>query len=147
MEIILAKYYKKLVFLGAFVLTSLVFLLATLYLSGTFVKVVDEKNHAIGVERMINLSNEMVKDYDIIFQHTNKLAAYIEAHPNDSLKQMEDFVQTVLMPRDLASFFNRKNTDFVYAYVIAPEDMISVTYPISKTNSPDIAFFNDPNSE
>lgn len=25
--------------------------------------------------------------------------------------------------------------------------MISVTYPISKTNSPDIAFFNDPNSE
>lgn len=147
MEIILAKYYKKLVFLGAFVLTSLVFLLATLYLSGTFVKVVDEKNHAIGVERMINLSNEMVKDYNIIFQHTNKLAAYIEAHPNDSLKQMEDFVQTVLMPRDLASFFNRKNTDFVYAYVIAPEDMISVTYPVSKTNSPDIAFFNDPNSE
>lgn len=89
-------------------LTSLVFLLATLYLSGTFVKVVDEKNHTIGVERMINLSNEMVKDYNIIFQHTNKLAAYIEAHPNDSLKQMEDFVQTVLMPRDLASFFNRK---------------------------------------
>lgn len=143
----LAKYYKKFVFLGALLLTSAIFLLATLYLSGTFVKVVDEKNHAIGVERMINLSNEMVKDYDIIFQHTNKLASYIESHPNDSLKEMENFVKTVLMPRDLTSFFNRKNTDFVFAYIIAPDDMISVTYPVSKTNSPDIAFFNDQNSE
>ena len=54
MEIILAKYYKKLVFLGAFVLTSLVFLLATLYLSGTFVKVVDEKNSKAAQAIMLN---------------------------------------------------------------------------------------------
>ena len=54
-------YYKKITYLLVFALTSAIFFFATLYLSNTFVGVVDEKNHAIGVERMINLSNEMVK--------------------------------------------------------------------------------------
>lgn len=141
-----AKYYRKMIYAVAVVVTTLIFFCATTYLQDVFSKVLSDKNHAIGVERMINLSHEMVKDYDIIFQHTQKLATYVEKNPDAPLEEMENFVKTELMPRDLSSFFNRKNTDFVYAYVIAPEDSISVTYPLNRTNSPDIAYFNDSTS-
>lgn len=136
-------YYKKITYLLVFALTSAIFFFATLYLSNTFVGVVDEKNHAIGVERMINLSNEMVKDYDIIFKHTNQLANFVKEHPDSQDEDYFDFIKSTLMPRDLTSFFNLKNTDFVFAYVVARDDMISVTYPSTKKDTSDITYFND----
>ena len=105
------KYFKFLIFTVAIVITSLVYAVALFYTNSAFYATVDDKNNAISVERMINLSSEMVKDYDIILKNTHRLADFIRENPNATNDKIGVFISKTLMPRDLSSFFNKKNTD------------------------------------
>lgn len=142
------KYFKFLIFTVAIVITSLVYAVALFHTNSAFYAAVDDKNNAISVERMINLSSEMVKDYDIILKNTHRLADFIRENPNATNDKIGVFISKTLMPRDLSSFFNRKNTDFVASYVIAPDDIISMTYSNLPGNSnPDLSHFLDASSD
>ncbi|MGN0903037.1 MAG: hypothetical protein ACI4M9_07115, partial [Succinivibrio sp.] len=146
MNRITARYYKYLFIVLSFLVTGFFYAGAGFFIRYTLGEVYDEKNNLIGVERMLNLTNEMVRDYDIIFKNTKKLSDFITNHPDATHAQQENFISKVLMPRDLTAFFNRKNTDFVYAYVIAPDDIVSVVYSNNKINPSDLAYFTDDTS-
>lgn len=142
------KYYRYIVYVIAIVFTSIVYTIASVHANSAFYAAVDDKNNAISVERMINLSSEMVKDYDIILKNTHRLADFIRENPDVSNEKIGLFISKTLMPRDLSSFFNRKNTDFVSSYVIAPDDIISMIYSNQPGNSnPDLAQFLDGSSD
>lgn len=142
-----SKLLKTFTYVFAFSLTTVLYAFVCYYVKNSVSVAIDDKNHSIGVERMINLSHEMIKDYEIIFKNTEKLASHIRENPNGETYEYQEFIQKSLMPRDLSSFFNRKNTDFVTAYIVAPDDIISVVYPNIQTKIKEISFFSDNNSE
>ena len=103
-----AKHFKYFIYLLTAILTALVYFCVGRYFYLSFASDMVSKNNLASIERMKNVSNDMVRDYDIIFKNTNKLAKFIQNNPNAETKKIESFIGKVLMPRDLALFFNRK---------------------------------------
>lgn len=142
-----AKHFKYFIYLLTAILTALVYFCVGRYFYLSLASDMVSKNNLASIERMKNVSNDMVRDYDIIFQNTNKLAKFIQNNPNAETKKIESFIGKVLMPRDLALFFNRKNTDFVHSYVIAKDDIISLVYSNQKVDANDISIFTNEEGE
>ena len=142
-----AKHFKYFIYLLTAILTALVYFCVGRYFYLSFASDMVSKNNLASIERMKNVSNDMVRDYDIIFKNTNKLAKFIQNNPNAETKKIESFIGKVLMPRDLALFFNRKNTDFVHSYVIAKDDIISLVYSNQKVDANDISIFTNEEGE
>lgn len=147
MNFLRSKLIKTFTYGFAFTLTTVLYAFVCFYVKNAVSVAINDKNHSIGVERMINLSHEMIKDYEIIFKNTERLADHVRHNPSGQTTDYQDFIQKNLMPRDLSAFFNRKNTDFVTAYVIAPDDIISVVYPNIQNKIKEISFFSNSNSD
>ena len=138
-----AKHFKYILYLLSAILTALVYFCVGRYFYLSLTSDMVSKNTLVSIERMKNVSTDMVRDYDIIFKNTNKLAKFIQNNPDAENRKIENFIGKVLMPRDLASFFNRKNTDFVHSYVVAKDDIISLIYSNQKVDANDLSIFTN----
>jgi|GEM_PF-1073544 len=139
--------YKYLVQTLVIITITVVFFICANIMSSTFNNVLRIKNSTIGAERMVNLTHSMTRDYQIVFNNCNRLNTLITKNPDISIRELEDFIESKLMRPDLLAFFNNKNTSFVTAYVVAPEDVVSVIYPKDKKTTAALEFFTDSNSK
>ena len=123
------------------------FLASGLYLKNNITQALANKNNALSSERMINLSNSIIKEYQVVFKNTNRLNNFITSNPDTSTAEIEDFIKTTLMPRDLSAFFNNKNNAFIKAYVVACDDIVSLVHPSELKQNSAIEYFTDSSSE
>ena len=142
-----ARYFKYILYVLVALLTAIVYFFAGRYFYLSLASEIISKNNLISIERMKNVSNDMVKDYEIIFKNTSKLAKFVQNNPDVDKEKIENFIGKILMPRDLASFFNRKNTDFVHSYIVAQDDIISLVYSDQKVDINDVSIFNNEEGE
>lgn len=140
------RYLKEILFLSTFLIISVVFLASGLYLKNNITQALAKKNNALSSERMINLSNSIIKEYQVVFKNTNRLNNFITSNPDTSTAEIEDFIKTTLMPRDLSAFFN-KNNAFIKAYVVACDDIVSLVHPSELKQNSAIEYFTDSSSE
>ena len=140
-------YLKEILFLSTFLIISVVFLASGLYLKNNITQALANKNNALSSERMINLSNSIIKEYQVVFKNTNRLNNFITSNPDTSTAEIEDFIKTTLMPRDLSAFFNNKNNAFIKAYVVACDDIVSLVHPSELKQNSAIEYFTDSSSE
>ena len=140
-------YYKPALFLIAFVLISIIFSVCAFAIKNTFSDVLISKNNAIASERMVNLANSIDKDYQIVFKNANRLTDYIVANQDADMAQIENFIQKILMPKDLSAFFNNKNNAFIRAYVVAPDDIVSFVHPQENRSNSSVEYFTDSASD
>ena len=141
------RYLKDILFLSTFLIISVVFLASGLYLKNNITQALANKNNALSSERMINLSNSIIKEYQVVFKNTNRLNNFITSNPDTSTAEIEDFIKTTLMPRDLSAFFNNKNNAFIKAYVVACDDIVSLVHPSELKQNSAIEYFTDSSSE
>lgn len=141
------RYLKEILFLSTFLIISVVFLASGLYLKNNITQALANKNNALSSERMINLSNSIIKEYQVVFKNTNRLNNFITSNPDTSTAEIEDFIKTTLMPRDLSAFFNNKNNAFIKAYVVACDDIVSLVHPSELKQDSAIEYFTDSSSE
>lgn len=141
------RYLKEILFLSTFLIISVVFLASGLYLKNNITQALANKNNALSSERMINLSNSIIKEYQVVFKNTNRLNNFITSNPDTSTAEIEDFIKTTLMPRDLSAFFNNKNNAFIKAYVVACDDIVSLVHPSELKQNSAIEYFTDSSSE
>ena len=141
------RYLKEILFLSTFLIISVVFLASGLYLKNNITQALANKNNALSSERMINLSNSIIKEYQVVFKNTNRLNNFITSNPDSSTAEIEDFIKTTLMPRDLSAFFNNKNNAFIKAYVVACDDIVSLVHPSELKQNSAIEYFTDSASE
>ena len=141
------RYLKEILFLSTFLIISVVFLASGLYLKNNITQALANKNNALSSERMINLSNSIIKEYQVVFKNTNRLNNFITSNPDTSTAEIEDFIKTTLMPRDLSAFFNNKNNAFIKAYVVACDDIVSLVHPSELEQNSAIEYFTDSSSE
>ena len=142
-----ARYFKYILYVLVALLTAIVYFFAGRYFYLSLASEIITKNNLISIERMKNVSSDMVKDYEIIFKNTTKLAKFVQNNPDADKEKIENFIGKILMPRDLASFFNRKNTDFVHSYIVAQDDIISLVYSDQKVDIDDVSIFNNEEGE
>ena len=141
------RYLKEILFLSTFLIISVVFLASGLYLKNNITQALANKNNALSSERMINLSNSIIKEYQVVFKKTNRLNNFITSNPDSSTAEIEYFIKTTLMPRDLSAFFNNKNNAFIKAYVVACDDIVSLVHPSELKQNSAIEYFTDSASE
>ena len=97
------RYLKEILFLSTFLIISVVFLASGLYLKNNITQALANKNNALSSERMINLSNSIIKEYQVVFKNTNRLNNFITSNPDSSTAEIEYFIKTTIAAATAAS--------------------------------------------
>ncbi len=141
---LLRKYY---IYIVVFVLNTTVFFFALTYLQNMYADLIEKKNNVVGVEKIINLSRDIGSNYDKIRKKVEVLADFVRDHAQSDNSEIEFFVRDKLLARNMTSFFNRKNDDYILSYMVAPDDSLSLIRKDEHDYSGYAFSFSDPSSQ
>ncbi len=134
-------------FIAVFLLNTAIFVFAYSYLQNMYADLVDRKNNVVGVEKIINLSRDIGSNYDKIRKKVEVLADFVREYEQSSSNEIEYFVRDKLLTRNMTSFFNRKNDDYILSYMVAPDDALTLIRKDEHDYSGYAFSFSDPSSQ
>ncbi|MBP5244044.1 MAG: hypothetical protein J6Z28_04925, partial [Succinivibrio sp.] len=100
----------------------------------------EQQNSELASERMENVENGLLSNFNMVRKHAEKLSFFIENNPESTQAEIKSFVELNLLPKDLSSFFNAVNNDFINGYIVAPNDS---PFVISKDDTQNSFQLND----
>jgi len=108
-----------------FVAVTFLYVSGSFYISHVLEGLRDQKNGIISAERMVNVSSNILNDYQNITNDVSKLTAFIQSDDKVAVEEIKKFVHDELLHSDTFSYI-KKDDSFVLGYIVVPEDNYSV---------------------
>ncbi|SKA62607.1 diguanylate cyclase (GGDEF) domain-containing protein [Succinivibrio dextrinosolvens DSM 3072] len=114
--------FRIYIYTFAFFVITFLFFIAGIYLDVSLNEALEQQNSELASERMENVENDLLSNFNMVRDHAEKLSFFIENNPESKQSELKSFVELNLLPKDLSSFFNAVNNDFINGYIIALGD-------------------------